>query len=256
MQSRCDGTEFITRSYSLPRRFPFPHGHRLVMEQSAGDCDLYGDKDFCRSFASDNSYEPEYQVLEAIASFLDGCHHRGRHCATVDLGAVRCTTDSDTTQRKQPTENPNYVHSVEHSTAFRCCTEQWLVQLVHASSRRYRTRSRASVRPRESTQRDDQAQLLGWPCNSRMGVRCGQHEQPPGRVRLQTWERLPHEVARFTSWLPGRRFASRLEFTSSAGKGAARFVARGLFPGSECGPTCWFAWASPVRVHETRCGRA
>ena len=45
---------------------------RLVMETRPGTCDLFADHDFCRSFASDRTSDPEPYVREALISFLGG----------------------------------------------------------------------------------------------------------------------------------------------------------------------------------------
>ena len=85
MASYCGAPDLLARSYAIPRRFPFPADIRLVMEATAGRCDLYRNTTFCRAFEADEHFEPEYHVREALASFVDGCYQR--HCAAIDLGA-------------------------------------------------------------------------------------------------------------------------------------------------------------------------
>ncbi|KAL1527954.1 hypothetical protein AB1Y20_009325 [Prymnesium parvum] len=83
--SFCGGSSLRNRSYLLPAHFPFPP-IRLVMERVAGTCDLYSPhRTFCRDMERGKTFEPEYHVREAIASFLTGC--LARSCATIDLGA-------------------------------------------------------------------------------------------------------------------------------------------------------------------------
>ena len=82
----CGGDALFRRSYLLPAYFPFPPSIRLVMERVSGTCDLYSPhRSFCHSVSAGKSFEPEYHVREAIASFLSGCDRRP--CAAVDLGA-------------------------------------------------------------------------------------------------------------------------------------------------------------------------
>ena len=83
----CSGSELLNLSYTLPRRWPFTPFH-LVMETTAGTCDLYKASSFCCAITGEMS-EPERHVREAIASFLAGCDRRPpeRPCRAVDLGA-------------------------------------------------------------------------------------------------------------------------------------------------------------------------
>ena len=87
--------ELISRSYTLPPRWPFGAFH-LVMEFTPGTCDLYSRRAsyFCCTLGSvrsniDPPGDPESHVLEAIASFLSHCQLRGVHrpCRSLDLGA-------------------------------------------------------------------------------------------------------------------------------------------------------------------------
>ena len=77
---------FYNLSYPLPNWFPFPAGHRMVMETVPGTCDLLWDGGTpapCAAFGARRSYEPDPHVREAIASVLHGC----AHCACIDVGA-------------------------------------------------------------------------------------------------------------------------------------------------------------------------
>ena len=84
--SYCGAPSLLARSYPIPPRWPFPRNVRLVMETVPSTCDFYANNPkFCGQFAADRTFEPEYHVREAIASFLVDCHRR--RCDAVDLGA-------------------------------------------------------------------------------------------------------------------------------------------------------------------------
>ena len=76
--------ELYSRSYPLPRHWPFGQIH-LVMEKSSRSCDLYIDESFCCDMAANDVEAIEGHVREAIASVLVGCHRRP--CRAIDLGA-------------------------------------------------------------------------------------------------------------------------------------------------------------------------
>jgi len=81
------GGPYYELSYALPDWFPFPPGHRLVMESVPGSCDLLwdgGSPGPCAAFGAKRLYEPDPHVREAIASVLHGC---GAACVAIDVGA-------------------------------------------------------------------------------------------------------------------------------------------------------------------------
>ena len=115
----CGSPELFQRAYLLPPHFPYPP-IRLVMEREPGKCDLYlPEKRFCRSMEHGNTFEPEYHVREAIASFLDGCHRR--RCAAVDLGA----NNGWFTAVPQPMSTPRVCTLVHHALQLHTVITPW-----------------------------------------------------------------------------------------------------------------------------------
>ena len=68
----------------MPQFFPFPPW-RIVLEEEAGTCDMFGGGNTCIDFSEGRLFEPEYHVREVVASFLYDCCHR--ECYSIDIGS-------------------------------------------------------------------------------------------------------------------------------------------------------------------------
>jgi SAM-dependent methyltransferase len=91
-------TALLQRAYTLPPRWPIDAFHLIMELGTPGSCDLYAHKSrgFCCDLGRHDvgrhnrlTDEPEPHIMEAIASFLEGCSRRSgtRRCRALDLGA-------------------------------------------------------------------------------------------------------------------------------------------------------------------------